>query len=68
MPAAITTKKRRLYYLHRRIKPFLKVDAKTKQIFITEELVQALTPQATNYFGELKQIYHYSAQYIIPNQ
>jgi hypothetical protein len=53
---------RRRYYLHRKVKKFIKIDAYRKILYYSDDLFEQLTDQQVRYFVELQLVHQYSAQ------
>lgn len=52
----------RRYYLHRKIKPVMRVDVYNKTLFYNDGVLDGLTVNQLRYFLELQQKFNYVAQ------
>jgi hypothetical protein len=59
---AVSRKDQRRYYLHRKIKPFMRIDVYKRTLYYTEGLLYQITAKQLRYFLELQQKFNYSAQ------
>lgn len=64
-PPHILKAKRRRYRLHSRIKKFCRMNARSREVFVTELILSSLTKNQTNAINELRDKFNYNIQYII---
>lgn len=62
-PAKSRNKKNRRYYLHRRLKRFVSIDAHKRLIMFREDIFDEMNVTQLAYFIELQRKYNYTAQY-----
>jgi hypothetical protein len=61
-PPAKISKRNRRYYLHAKIKKFMRIDVGARTLYYNEEVLDNLSAKQLQYFLELQMKFNYAAQ------
>lgn len=57
--------KQRRYFLHKKLKGFLVVNSRRKEVIVSDELISSLSEDVSKFLFELRDKFGYNLQYVL---